>query len=359
MTAQRASLLSIVAAAAENTTITPAVAVSTAVALASLTAVPSQLTAAAQTSAVAAVAAITGAAANNISSSTATLLVSSLSGAAAAATATTSGGATGGGGGAPASAPPDPALLLQVLNVVGALAGELASTAVNAPMVPAAVLSELKPYVSLVERLGRIAVQLVKGGVTDVRVVYHSARADDLDTRLLRAMVIKGLVEPVTDTVVNVVNADVVAKQRALRISEERVPADGTDVLASVAITLPGAQPLFSSARDGKGALVVEGSVRYGVPYLTRVGDFPVDISLEGSVLFCRQVDQPGMIGAVGSLLAKENVNISYMTVARIAGPRSTAVMAIGCDERPSNKVLEDIKAIKAIEEVLFLDLAA
>uniref|UniRef100_A0A804LW19 D-3-phosphoglycerate dehydrogenase n=1 Tax=Zea mays TaxID=4577 RepID=A0A804LW19_MAIZE len=101
--------------------------------------------------------------------------------------------------------------------VVGALRGELAATAVNAPMVPAEILSELAPYVSLAEKLGRLAVQLVAGesGIKGVKVVYTTARGpDDLDTRLLRAMVTKGLVEPVSSTFVNLVNADYTAKQR-------------------------------------------------------------------------------------------------------------------------------------------------
>jgi D-3-phosphoglycerate dehydrogenase len=84
--------------------------------------------------------------------------------------------------------------------------------------------------VTLAEKLGRLAVQLVSGvaGVKDVKVTYLSARADDdLDTRLLRAMITKGLIEPVSDAFINLVNADYVAKQRGLRISEERQPSDG------------------------------------------------------------------------------------------------------------------------------------
>jgi len=241
--------------------------------------------------------------------------------------------------------------------VVGALKGELSSTSVNAPMVSAEVLSELAPYVSLTEKLGRIAVQLVSGsvGIKDVKVSYVSGRVDGLDTRLLRAMIVKGLVEPVSDTIVNIVNADYVAKQRGLRIAEERLPSDRDDVLSSVAVQLVGTDTRFSSCRDESGSITVEGCVRYGVPYLTRVGSFPVDISLEGPVLFCRQVDQPGMIGSVGNLLAADNVNISFMSVARLKGPRSTAVMAIGVDERPSDSALAAISKVVAIEEVVFI----
>jgi D-3-phosphoglycerate dehydrogenase len=91
-------------------------------------------------------------------------------------------------------------------------------------------IAELAPYVTLADKLGRLAVQLVSGvaGVKDVKVTYWSSRADDdLDTRLLRAMITKGLIEPVSSAFINLVNADYVAKQRGLRISEERQPSDG------------------------------------------------------------------------------------------------------------------------------------
>jgi len=240
--------------------------------------------------------------------------------------------------------------------VVGALKGELSATSVNAPMVSQEVLAELAPYVTLTEKLGRLAVQLVagSGGIKDVKVSYTSGRSDELDTRLLRAMVVKGLVEPVSDTIVNIVNADYVSKQRGLRIAEERLPSERDDVLSSVSVQLSHTDTRFSSARDEQGSIAVEGCVRNGVPYLIRVGSFMVDISLEGPVMLCRQVDQPGMIGSVGSILAADNVNISFMSVAR-KGPRTTAIMAIGVDEEPSAGALEAIAKVPAVEELCFL----
>ncbi|KAK4405197.1 D-3-phosphoglycerate dehydrogenase 1, chloroplastic [Sesamum angolense] len=212
--------------------------------------------------------------------------------------------------------------------VVGALKGELAATA---------VLTELKPYVSLAEKLGRLAVQLVAGGsgVKTVKVTYASARApDDLDTRVLRAMITKGLIEPISSVFVNLVNADFTAKQRGLRITEERILLDGSpeSPLELIQVQIANVESRFASAISDSGEIKVEGRVKDGIPHLTRVGSFEVDVSLEGSIILCRQVDQPGMIGKVGSILAEDNVNVSFMSVGRIA-PRKQAVMAIGVDE--------------------------
>ncbi|CAH9145985.1 unnamed protein product [Cuscuta epithymum] len=245
--------------------------------------------------------------------------------------------------------------------VVGALKGELAATAVNAPMVPAEVLAELKPFVILAEKLGRLAVQLVTGGsgVKSVKVTYGSARApDDLDTRVLRAMITKGLIEPISSVFVNLVNADFTAKQRGIRISEERVVLDGSpeSPLEFIQVQIANVESKFASAISESGEIKVEGRVKDGVPHLTKVGSFEVDVSLEGSIILCRQVDQPGMIGKVGSILGQENVNVSFMSVGRIA-PRKHAVMAIGVDEQPSKESLKRIGEISAVEEFVFLKL--
>ncbi|XP_010556000.1 PREDICTED: D-3-phosphoglycerate dehydrogenase 3, chloroplastic [Tarenaya hassleriana] len=245
--------------------------------------------------------------------------------------------------------------------VVGALKGELAATAVNAPMVPPEVLKELKPYVELAEKVGRLAVQLVTGGsgVKTVRVTYASSRApDDLDTRLLRAMITKGLIEPISSVFVNLVNADYTAKQRGVRISEERVILDGSleNPLEYITVQIANVESRFASALSEYGEIKVEGRVKEGVPRLTKVGLFGVDVSLEGSLILCKQVDQPGMIGKVGSILGEENVNVNFMSVGRIA-PGKQAVMAIGVDEHPSKETLKKIGSISAIEEFVFLKL--
>ncbi|CAL5041609.1 unnamed protein product [Urochloa decumbens] len=245
--------------------------------------------------------------------------------------------------------------------VIGALRGDLAATAVNAPMVPAEVLSELSPYVVLAEKLGRLVVQLVAGGsgVKVVKVVYSSTRdPDDLDTRILRAMVTKGIVEPISSAFVNIVNADYVAKQRGLRIIEERILLDGSPEtpLDSIQVHLTNVESKFGGALSDAGDIRVEGKVKDGSPHLTLVGSFSVDVSLEGNLILCRQVDQPGVIGKVGSILGNMNVNVSFMSVGRTARGKQ-AIMAIGVDEEPEKEALKLIGDTSSVEEFVFLKL--
>ncbi|KAF9687535.1 hypothetical protein SADUNF_Sadunf02G0103600 [Salix dunnii] len=245
--------------------------------------------------------------------------------------------------------------------VVGALKGELAATAVNAPMVPAEVLTELAPFLTLSEKLGRLAVQLVGGGngVQSVKVTYASARdPDDLDTRMLRAMITKGLTGPISSVFINLVNADFTAKQRGLRITEEHILLDGSpeNPLELIQVQIANVESKFATAISDSGEIKVEGRVKDGKPHLTKVGSFGVDVSMEGSLILCRQVDQPGMIGSVGNILGEENVNVSFMSVGRIT-PRKQAVMTIGVDEEPSKEALKMIGEIPEVEEFVFLKL--
>ncbi|XP_010476936.1 PREDICTED: D-3-phosphoglycerate dehydrogenase 2, chloroplastic [Camelina sativa] len=245
--------------------------------------------------------------------------------------------------------------------VAGALKGELSATAVNAPMVAPEVLSELTPYIVLAEKIGRLAVQLVSGGkgVQSIKVVYRSARdRDDLDTRLLRAMITKGIIEPISDSYVNLVNADFIAKQKGLRISEERMVVDTSPEypIDSIQVQILNVESNFAGAVSESGDISIEGKVKYGVPHLTCVGSFAVDVSLEGNLILCRQVDQPGMIGQVGNILGEQNVNVNFMSVGRTV-VRKQAIMAIGVDEEPNSKTLERIGGVSAIAEFVFLKL--
>ncbi|BDA42854.1 D-3-phosphoglycerate dehydrogenase [Coccomyxa sp. Obi] len=234
--------------------------------------------------------------------------------------------------------------------VVSALKGELAATAVNAPMVPAEVLAELQPFVALALGLGRAAVQLVGShGFTDVHITYATPRGDDLDTRLLRAMVIKGILEQITTANVNLVNADLLAKNRGLRIIESTVPAEGKDVLSSLRIALGSSDTRFSAALGKDKRISVMGTVKGFAPYLTRIGTFDVDLSLDGIILLTRQKDQPGVISAVSTVLAEEGINISFMSVS--VTPDNDAVMALGLDQEPTQEVLAKLPELKGITE--------
>ena len=100
-------------------------------------------------------------------------------------------------------------------------------------MMPPEVLKELQPFVSLAAGLGRTAVQLVggDGGFTEVGIAYESPRGDDLDTRLLRAMVIKA--RPSRPSPFSLP-----AKRRLFRTKNALLAASYAAILAAVCILM-------------------------------------------------------------------------------------------------------------------------
>nr|PNR51373.1 hypothetical protein PHYPA_010559 [Physcomitrium patens] len=92
------------------------------------------------------------------------------------------------------------------------------------------------------------------------------------------------------------------------------------------------------------------------LPHLLKVGNFNVDMSLEGSIILYRHVDQSGMIEKVGSILGEENVNIAFMSVGRMVRGQD-AIVAFGTDEELSKSILQKVKDIPDIYKLVFLKL--
>ncbi|GJQ09082.1 hypothetical protein GpartN1_g873.t1 [Galdieria partita] len=212
--------------------------------------------------------------------------------------------------------------------VTAALCGELVPTLVNAPAVSSDALVYMKPRALLAERLGRLAYSLAGETFSgDVTIHFHS-NGDDGESRLIRTGVIKGLMEPGSDRVINVVNADMVSKMHGLQITEVKRKSIGDENCIKLQM---------------KGGSEIEGRVIGNKPHVTCIGDFEVDLVLEGLVLAYYQVDMPGQIGKVGNILGEANVNISFMTLGRHL-PSRKALVLLGLDSVPDTKTLERIR---------------
>lgn len=88
--------------------------------------------------------------------------------------------------------------------------------------------------------------------------------------------------------------------------------------------------------------------VKDGIPYLSKVGTLEVDFRLEGQILICRTIDQPGLIGQVGSILGEANVNIGFMKAGR-------NLLTLKVDEDPTEETLKKIGEVPAVQEHIFL----
>lgn len=222
----------------------------------------------------------------------------------------------------------------QVLSV---LRGEPAMYAVNAPMIAAETMSFISPYLPVAEKAARLATQLAPGQMGNIEIEYLGEIAQH-DTTALRAAVIKGLVAPISEENVTIVNASLIAEHRGIKITERKGPAE--DVYANL---------VRVHIHSSRGDTDVTGTVAHDGPHIVAINDFWVDIPPgNGWLLLCENQDRPGMIGAVGTFLGKHDINISFMRVGRTA-VRGQALMAVGLDDPMSQAQVEELTQIPNI----------
>src|ERR1700704_4570224 len=192
------------------------------------------------------------------------------------------------------------------------LAEGIIRNAVNLPALSADQYRRGRPYVALAERLGSFVAQAAQTRPARIRIRYAGEVAE-VGTHLLRSAVLTGLLNAVLDEKVNVVNAPQVAAARRLAVEEEtRRREHGFPNTLEVA-SLPD-----KASSDPAAEFSVEGTVLHdGSPRVLQINGIPVESQLEGTILYLRNRDEPGVIGEVGSTLGKLGVNIATFALGR------------------------------------------
>ena len=230
--------------------------------------------------------------------------------------------------------------------VVMALAGVTPPYALNAPAVPAETAPRLRPYVELGRRLAILARQLAPGAFDTLSLTYAGEIAAG-ECAPIRTAALAGLLEAVTDQRVNAVNADLVARERGLTVREERTAS--SDPWASLV-------ELAIGSVDGDPVLTMRGSTAHGRPHLAGLDGFAIDAELAGTMLVTRHHDRPGIVGAVGTILADAGINISSLELSRLS-EHGLAMMFVSVDDAIAASVLERLRTTDGIVEVAVVEL--
>ncbi|MCJ1403795.1 hypothetical protein MMC11_007018 [Xylographa trunciseda] len=285
----------------------------------------------------------------------------------------------------------------QVLSI---LHGDLPRSAVNAPLILPEEYKTLQPFVRLVEKMGSLYTQhystphlshTIPASPSDTRttfdLIYEGSLATLTNTKPLFAALIKGLTTPISSGInVNIVNAELIAKDRGLVINEQhsRSPADHNYSSLVTLRARPSTPSRASSSRrppvptsatdhhDPKGARdpapreqVISGYVSASQIFISRLDRFATAFVPEGNLLICHNYDSPGKIGAVGGILGKAGVNINYMSVAPVSqvdeggakAGSNEALMILGVDREVGKEVVGKLVAEEGILEVSVLAL--
>jgi D-3-phosphoglycerate dehydrogenase len=215
------------------------------------------------------------------------------------------------------------------------------ANAVNMPSVSAEDAPKLKPYMKLAEQLGSFAGQLVQDSVKEIQIEYEGHVAT-LNVKPLTALILAGFLKPSMEGV-NIVSAPLKAKEIGIGISEtkrEKSASYQTQVRVTVV--------------TAKGQNTVAGTIVADTPRIIDIDGVPTEAALSHNMLYVVNLDKPGLIGAVGTILGSHNVNIANFTLGRIPG-KNKAVALVSIDEEIPEKTLAAISDLEQVERVLVL----
>ena len=218
--------------------------------------------------------------------------------------------------------------------IVDIFKGQPPRYSVNAPFIPAETLSALAPFINVASILGRLGSQLAEGQTNAIQIKYEG-EISNYDTNTLKAAVLGGLLEEISEERVTLVNANILAARRGLTVVEQKESAcENYASLITVEVT------------TSDGITTVTGTVIRGESHIVRVNSYWMDIVPTGGYfMFCDHRDRPGLLGSVGKITGDADINISTMHVSRLK-PRGQALMILALDEPLQEEQQQKILAV-------------
>ena len=214
------------------------------------------------------------------------------------------------------------------------------TNAINMPSLSAEEAPRLKPYMALADKLGRLIGQIVGEDVRSVDVEVEGAAAA-LNMKPITGAVLAGLMGTYSQSV-NMVNAPVLARERGLDVREIRHDREG-DYHTLVAVT----------AATANGERRVEGTL-FGnrAARLVNIFGIPVEAELAGQMIYIVNDDQPGFIGALGTALGEQRINIATFNLGR-RKEAGEAIALVAVDDPITAEVARQLHALPGVREVV------
>ncbi len=226
-----------------------------------------------------------------------------------------------------------------------ALLGKGIRNAANYPSVEQEVYKILEPYINLCEKLGIFSAQLAQGRYEAVNINY-SGEITQHDLSPLTMALVKGMLSPILKESVNFINALTLAKERGIKIKETKSSKEEEFVnLIQVEI------------KTDKETRKIGGTLSPNKqPRIVKVDTYYVEVTPAGNMIMIQNWDKPGIIGNLGTLLGKQNINIASMTFGR-EKPGGKAITVLNVDSPVSPEALDKIKKIENILAVKVINI--
>ncbi len=217
--------------------------------------------------------------------------------------------------------------------------------AVNFPSISAELLANIKPYITLAEKLGKFQAQLVTGGLKEITVEY-SGDILNYNVAPITLAVMKGILTPVLKENINFINAPFIAKERGIKVIESRssTSEDFTNMIA-LTVTTTKEKSYTAGAIFGKQD-----------PRIVRIDKFTLEAIPEGNMLVLYNYDKPGVIGNLGHTLGDNNINIARLQLSR-QQVDGQALVVLSTDSYVPDDVISKVRALPNVISVKQLEI--
>ena len=224
--------------------------------------------------------------------------------------------------------------------LVDALAGGPVRNAINAPSTTGAQPAIISRYADLARRIGALVSTIAPGRIKGIEVQYRGSIAEMAVESVTLNFAI-GLLQKHFEMPLNMVNTPMLAKERGISIDETK-NTEAKDVAASFS----------AKVVTDKVTRTVTGSV-FGQTLLRiiEIDGFNIEMTPQGAVLVIFNDDKPGVIGSVGTVCGRHNINICTMGVGQ-KSEQQTAILAVSLDKEPGAKAIEELGKLDFINEI-------
>lgn len=217
--------------------------------------------------------------------------------------------------------------------------------AVNAYALEKNITDEIKPFIELSKTLGKFFSQFVSENINNIELKFHGSLLQRYRETLTAAFLIGYLSKKITGTI-NFVNAQLLAEETGIKIIETNELEHETY------------KNLFTvSSNSSKEAITLAGTI-FGKSEIriVQVNEYSMDIHPTKYMLLYENIDKPGMLAAVGTILAKNQINIAGLSLGRkkIGGK---ALTLMNLDSKLVPQVIDEIKFIEGVDKILIIEI--
>ncbi|MGB4503431.1 MAG: phosphoglycerate dehydrogenase [Syntrophaceticus sp.] len=230
--------------------------------------------------------------------------------------------------------------------VLAVLNGEIVPNTVNIPCLLGEEIDTMRPILELAEYLGKLYYQLERVPLERVELSYHGEIAKK-ETGIITLAFLKGLLSPVMGNQVNLVNATWLAENRGIKVCERRDEASKSGHVSLISVRCLGNGTKVEYA----GTLAWDKS-----PRIVQVNQYQIDVVPTPHMLFVEQIDRPGVVGFLASVLGEANVNIAMMQVARKAKGEE-AMMILNIDSPVDDETLNKLRSFDNLLSVKVINM--